>query len=264
MPRKKNNRKPKKKQSIGKKRMTNNSMELRERLEKKSLPKGAFYEPQDYWLATVNEFIDIHETDILEGIIEPTYIPYYIYALDKDRAKALTERFEMRDLPVLLIPDVGFVVFEHKTRSVVASFDELDQAKAFILRTAPQVKCFRTNRLGLKFGYGDYLDIPPVTAELSRQDWLDYFLNKENDYGVSLKSIESKVTVMLEQLVAYGAPQAIFDNYIEYDYSSFDEYSHEDLAEAFAYLDAQSLTSYKIGLEIATDFEHLYTRIWRE
>lgn len=216
-----------------------------------NLHKGAFVEPPHHWMASMSEFIGVRERGTLGGDVDLGYFPCLIYPLNPALAKALTERFEMDAVPELLIPNEGFVVFDNQTNLAAASFAELAQAKAFVLRTFPGIKCFRTKSLGVKSEGVNYADIPTATSTLSLQEWVDYFLNKENDYGFEANTEGLGVLAILEQLITHGAPQRLIGNLR----------SRNDLSEAYAYIETHQLTSYEVGLKTALDFESSHARI---
>ncbi|WP_394230563.1 hypothetical protein [Shewanella colwelliana] len=226
------------------------AMNLTERLFRTQLPKGDFYAPKEYWFASLNEFIDIEEVDVLSQYVEPSIIPYCIYGLNPHIAQALNERYELKGEVRPEFPSRGFAVVDNKTTLALASFDKLAQAKAHVLTLSPNVKTFRTNALGLKVEKPDYSDLPSVDADITHQEWIDYFLDKENDYSFNAAISTSGVSAMLHKLVAYGAPQRILK-----EFSSVD-----NLSNAFAFTETSQLPAYKIGLEVAMEFEFKYSR----
>ncbi|GIU52782.1 hypothetical protein TUM4438_46270 [Shewanella sairae] len=227
------------------------AVSLVDALFRRQLPKGAFNAPLRYWIASFNEFIEIEEINVVvHQYVDPKIMPYCIYGLTRNIAQALNERYELKGVVAPELPKLGFAIVDNKTKLALTSFDDLEHAKAYVLTLSPKVKVFRTNSLELKVEEPNYLDLPAVDADFTRQDWIDYFLNKENDHSFFAAVSEDGVYEMLERLVAFGAPKRILNDFCE----------NYDLSKAIDFTRERQLPAYQIGLSVAMNFEQHYSR----
>ncbi|WP_146154581.1 hypothetical protein [Photobacterium phosphoreum] len=147
--------------------------------------------------------------------------------------------------------DSGWMVISTENMQPIGTFDKLEFAKEFIYSTYSNVKQIRYNSLGLKSGCPDFSDIPNLNSPVDKEQWIEYCLYLEEQYGFKFDSQELIDVIIGKLIDEHNAPAYLQESF----------YSDGLVDPVVNFIKEQGLISYESAFDALVSFKENISKI---
>ena len=207
--------------------------------------------PTEYLIAFPNLKIGKDEIDFLSETNTHLNTPAYIYPINKksiDEKNLLLKSNGLKPFPYY---ESGWMVISTENMQPIGTFDKLEFAKEFIYSTYSNVKQIRYDSLGIKSGYPNFSDIPNLNSDINKEQWIEYFLYLEEQYGL-LFDPQDLIDVIIGKLIdEHNTPAYLQESF----------YSDGLVDLVMNFIKEQGLISYENAFDALVSFEENISKI---
>ncbi|WP_318480539.1 hypothetical protein [Photobacterium leiognathi] len=207
--------------------------------------------PTEFLIAFPNLEIGKDEINFLSETNTHLNTPAYIYPINK---KAIHEQnlvLKSNGSKPFPYYESGWMVISTENMKPIGTFDKLELAKEFIYYTYSNVKQIRYNSLGLKSGYPDFSDIPNLNSTVDKEQWIEYYLFLEEQYGF-LFDPQDLIKYLIKKLIKeHDAPICLHESFC----------SNLEISPTIDFIKEQRLISYLTAFKTLDSFEDEISKI---
>lgn len=207
--------------------------------------------PTEFLIAFPNLKIGKDEIDFLYETNTHLNTPAYIYPINKKSIYEKNLVLKNNGLKPFQYYDSGWMVISTENMQPIGTFDKLEFAKEFIYSTYSNVKQIRYNSLGLKSGCPDFSDIPNLNSPVDKEQWIEYYLYLEEQYGFQFDSQELIDVIIGKLIDEHNAPAYLQESF----------YSDGLVDPVMNFIKEQGLISYENAFIVLNDFEKKLSKI---